>query len=529
VAVENLALVVGLMLAAVLLVGVGDRLRLPWPALMLLLGIGVAFAPGLPDRFDLEPELILPLFLPPLLFATAQRTSWALFRARWRSIAFLAVALVVATVAAVAGTAKLLVPGIGISAAIALGAMVAPPDPVAVEAVAGPVSMPRRLLAVLQSEGLFNDATALVVFQTAVLATVQGDVVSAPTLLFRFVLGVASAVAIGIVVALVARWITARVTDTTGRSALTLVLPFAVYLAADKIGASGVVAVVVLALQLRATSGADEAEERLVQRSFWDVVELLVTGVAFGLIGLDLRQVVEAGGPELPRMMRDAAVVCAVVVVVRVVWMLAAWWLVCRSNDPGRSPRTGREAVVLAWCGMRGLATLALALSLPTATAAGGDFPQRAEIVLIAVTVLVFTLVLPGFTLPSLVRRLGVAAHADAEHAAEQAIAQRARTAATAVLTADDRVDRLPAEVGTSLRQRMDRLDGVLRGDTASAEDRGHAEKVRRYRAVMSQVQAEALAAARAEVLAARREPGVDPEAADRVLRRLDLRTVLLD
>ncbi len=524
-----LVLVVGLMLAAVLLVGVGDRSRLPWPALMLLLGVGVASVPGLPDRFDLEPELILPLFLPPLLFAAAQRTSWALFRARWRSIAFLAVALVVATAAAVAGTTALLVPGIGISAAIALGAMVAPPDPVAVEAVAGPVRMPRRLLAVLQSEGLFNDATALVVFQAAVLATVQGGAISAPTLVIRFVLGVAGAVAIGFVVAWVARWITARVTDTTGRSALTLVLPFAVYLAADEIGASGVVAVVVLALQLRAASGADEAEERLVQRSFWDVVELLVTGVAFGLMGLDLRQVVEAGGADLPRMLRDAAVVCAVVVVVRVVWMLAAWWLVRRSDDPERSPRTGREPVVLSWCGMRGLATLALALSLPTATAAGTGFPQRAEIVLIAVAVLVFTLVLPGFTLPFLVRRLGVATDADAEHAAEQAIVHRARTAATAALTADDRVDRLPTGVGNSLRQRMDRLEGLLRGDPASAEDREHAEAVRRHREIMSAVQSEALAAARAEVLAARREPGVDPDAADRVLRRLDLRTVLLD
>jgi monovalent cation/hydrogen antiporter len=529
VAVEILVLVVGLTLAAVLLVGVGDRLRLPWPALMLLLGVVVAFVPGLPDRFDLKPELILPLFLPPLLYATAQRTSWALFRARWRSIAFLAVALVVATVAAVAGTATLLVPGIGISAAIALGAMVAPPDPVAVEAVAGPVHMPRRLLTVLQSEGLFNDATALVVFQAAVLATVQGGTVSAPTLLLRFVLGVIGATAIGLVAAVVARWIMDRVTDTTGRSALTLVLPFAVYLAADEIGASGVVAVVVLALQLRAASGADEAAERLVQRSFWDVVELLITGVAFGLIGLDLRQVIEAGGADLPHMLRDAAVICAVVVAVRVLWMFAALSFVRRTDDPERAPRTGREAVVLSWCGMRGLATLALALSLPTATEAGVEFPQRAEIVLIAIAVLVFTLVLPGFTLPVLVRRLGVAADADAESAAEQMIARRARAAATAVLTADDRVDRLPAGVGTNLRQRMDRLDGVLRGDPATAEDREHAEAVRRHRAVVLDVQAEALAAARAEVLAARREPGVDPEAADRVLRRLDLRTVLLD
>src|SRR3954469_15188880 len=125
---EVLLLVVGFMLAAVVLVGVGDRLRLPWPALMVVLGLGVAFSPGLPDTFALDPDLILPLFLPPLLFATAQRTSWALFRSRWRSIAFLAVALVVATVATVAATAAAALPGLGLPAAVTLGAMVAPPD-----------------------------------------------------------------------------------------------------------------------------------------------------------------------------------------------------------------------------------------------------------------------------------------------------------------------------------------------------------------------------------------------------------------
>lgn len=522
-------LVIGLMLVAVLLVGVGDRLGLPWPVLALALGAVVAFVPGLPDRFDLDPDLILPLFLPPLLFAAAGRTSWALFRARWRSIAFLAVALVVVTVAAVAGTAVLLVPGIGLSAAIVLGAVVAPPDPVAVEAVAGPVRMPRRLLTVLQSEGLFNDATAVVVFQTAVLATVRGGAVSAPALAVRFLLGVAGAVLLGIAVAGVARWITARVVDTTGRSALTLVLPFAVYLAADEIGASGVVAVVVLALQLRSAGAADEAEERLVQGSFWGVVELLVTGVAFGLVGLDLRQVVEAGGDALWAMLRHAAVVCVVVVAVRALWLAAAWVVVRRSDDPERSPRSGREAVVLTWCGMRGLATLALALSLPMTTADGAEFPQRAEIVLIAASVLVLTLVLPGVTLPVLARMLGVAADADVERAEEHAIVARAYAAAMAVLAEQDRSGGLPDGVEAGMRERMNRLDGLLRGDPASTEDRERVEEARRYRATVLRMQGDALAAARAEVLAARREPGVDPEAVDRVLRRLDLRTVLLE
>jgi CPA1 family monovalent cation:H+ antiporter len=529
VAVEVLRLVVGLMLAAVVLVGVGDRLRLPWPALMVVLGVVVAFTPGLPDEFALDPDLILPLFLPPLLFATAQRTSWALFRARWRTIAILAVALVVATVAAVGATAAALVPGLGLTAAIALGAMVAPPDPVAVEAVAGPVRMPRRLLTVLQSEGLFNDATALVIFQAAVLASVQGSGLSVPGVLVRFVAGAVGAVVLGLVVARVARWVADRVTDPTGRSALTLVLPFAVYLAAEEVHASGVVAVVVVALQVRATTDVDEAEERLVQRSFWDVVELLVTGIAFGLIGLELRSAVEDAGTGLPATLVHAAVVVAVVFGVRAAWMVVAWPLVRRSDDVSAAPRSGREVVVLTWCGMRGLATLALALSLPTTTDAGTPFPARAEIVVIAASVLVATLLVPGFTLPALVRLLGVAEDADAEHAAERAIAHRARQAALDRLTQLERAANLSDETSAALHERLSRLGVVLRGEPEIEGDRDRLDALRRGRAVAQRIQADALAAARAEVLAARREPGVDPEAADRVLRRLDLRTVLLD
>ncbi|WP_181782236.1 Na+/H+ antiporter, partial [Pseudonocardia pini] len=480
---EILLLIVGLMLGAVLLVGLGDRLRLPWPALMVVLGALVALVPGLPDSFEIDPELILPLFLPPLLFATAQRTSWSLFRARWRSIVLLAVALVVATVTAVAGTMSLLVPGIAVTAAVALGAMVAPPDPVAVEAVAGPVRMPRRLLTVLQSEGLFNDATALVIFQAAVLATVRGDELSVGLLALDFVVGAVLAVLIGLVAAWLARQVLDRITDTIGRSALTLVLPFAVYLAAEQAHASGVLAVVVTALQLRRLGDADEAAERLVQRSFWDVVEMLVTGVAFGLIGLDLRQVVTEAGADLPRILGHAAVVCAVVVAVRVLWMTVACLSVRRRDDPSAAPRTVREAVVLSWCGMRGLATLALALSLPATTASGAPFPHRAELTVIAVSVLVVTLLLPGFTLPTLVRLLGVSETAEVEERAEQRINRRAQRAAlTTMAAAIDRPDSegpLPEEVQAALRERIGRLDAVLSGESMSEDERARFRAIR--------------------------------------------------
>ncbi|MEJ8280098.1 Na+/H+ antiporter [Pseudonocardia spirodelae] len=527
-----LVVLVGLMVAAVVLVGVGDRLRLPWPALMVVLGVVVALLPGLPDTFALDPGLILPLFLPPLLFATAQRTSWALFRARWRTIALLAVALVLVTVTAVAGTVWLLVPGLTLTAAVALGAMVAPPDPVAVEAVAGQVPIPRRVVAVLQSEGLFNDATALVVFQAAVLATVSGDELSPLGLGLRFLLGAAGAVLIGLAAAWLARSVLGRVTDATGRSALTLVLPFATYLAADELGASGVIAVVVLALQLRAGADADEAAERLTQSSLWNVVELLVTGLAFGLIGLDVRQVVLAAGDDLPAMLAHAAVVCGVVVAVRALWMTAAWRMLRRAPDPvatGAAPLSGREALLLSWCGMRGLATLALALSLPVTTGSGAPFPARDELVLIAVSVLFVTLLVPGFTLPALVRALDVDDEADAEERAEREIVLRARRAAVATLEFERHVRELPDEVGTAMRERVERLERVLSGETPSEEERSRLAAVKKVRGQVAAAQASALAAARTEVLAARREPGVDPHAVDRVLRRLDLRTVLLD
>lgn len=528
--VEFLLLVVGLMLAAVVLVGVGDRLGLPWPALMVVLGVAVTFAGGdLVNNLQLDPDLILPLFLPPLLFATAQRTSWAMFRVRWRSIASLAVALVVVTVVAVAGTAVAVVPGIALTSAVALGAMVAPPDPVAVEAVAGSVHIPRRVLIVLQSEGLFNDAVALVIFQAAVFATMQGSQLSVLSLLAQFVLGIAAAVVLGLLVARVSRWVTDRVTDATGRCALTLVLPFGVYLAAEAVSASGVIAVVVAALHMRKHSNVDEAEERLTQRSFWEVIELLVTGLAFGLIGLELRPAIDAAAAGMVYTVGQAVVVGAAVFAVRALWVTAVWLRLRTSPDVSAAPRTAREAVVVTWCGMRGLATVALALSLPRTTVEGLPFPYRDQVIVIASTVLVATLLVPGFTLPAVVRALGVSEDAEAEHAAERVVAQRAQQAALDRLTAEQRANDVPDDVSATLDDQMTQLGAALGHDDSEPDvDRSRPQTLDERRTTTRRIQSAALSAARAEVLAARGDPDVDPEAADRVLHRLDLHTVLL-
>ena len=534
---------VAALLVGVVLVGVGDRLRLPWPVLLVLVGAGAAFVPGV-EAPQFDPELILPLFLPPLLFATAQRASRTVFRERWRSVLFLAVLLVAVTIVAVGATVVWLVPGIAVGAALAIGAAVAPPDPVAVEAVAGPLRMPRRLVSVLQSEGLFNDATALVVFQAAIAATVSGEAAGAGTLL-ELVWAAVGAVLVGLAAAWLAGRLADRLTDPVAPSALTLVLPFAVYLAADGIGASGMIAVVVAALQTRQRASADDVEQRLTGGAFWNVVEMLVTAAAIALIGLELRAVVADAGAGLGGMVAVVVVAVAVAVIaVRAVWALAALVAVRRRGDAVlAAPRTGAEAVVLTWSGMRGLATLALALALPLVTADGSPFPFRTELVIIAAGVLVATLVLPGLTLPLLLRWLGVQDGEEVGRDAEQRLAARARRAALTELAGLDRAtlgidDSVGEEVLGELRARFARLGageggpggrvgGAPGDDTVDRADyERRLEALRRRVDQWNRLQSLALAPARREVLAARSEPGVDPEVADRVLQRFDVRSM---
>ncbi|MDN6667941.1 MAG: cation:proton antiporter, partial [Brevibacterium sp.] len=289
----TLLMIIGFGAATSVVVGLGQKLRLPWPALMVVIGIAGAFIPTF-AQITIEPELILPLFLPPLLFAAAQKTSWALFAIRWRTILGMAVALVGVTVAAVAGTAVLLIPGITIAAAVALGAMLAPPDPVAVDAVAGTVSIPRRIMSTLQSEGLFNDAASLVIFQTAMAAALSGTEVNFGQLALSFLVSAVVAIIIGLVVVFVVWSAMEKIDHTIARSSLMLMLPFGVYLIAEHFHASGVIAVVVAALEVRRRDVEGNSAERVTQASTWQVLEMLITGVAFGLIGLDLRMAIES-------------------------------------------------------------------------------------------------------------------------------------------------------------------------------------------------------------------------------------------
>ncbi|OAH14435.1 Na+/H+ antiporter [Streptomyces jeddahensis] len=526
---DQLALLFLLLLGAVVSVPFGDRLGLPAPVLMTLGGIVLALVPSVPN-VDIPPELILPAVLPPLLYASAQRTSWRQFAANKRPIFLLAVALVFVTTAAVAAVAHAIVPGLPIAAAVALGALVAPPDPVAATAVAGQLGLPRRMVSILEGEGLFNDVTAIVLYHVAITAAVSGSF-SLPHAALELVLSAVVAVVVGLALGWAANKLMGLLGDATLQVGLTLLVPFVSYVLAEELHGSGVLAVLTTALFLAEYAlDADDVLTRLSGRTFWNVVDTLVTGAAFGLVGLELHNAVGTASGRWGEMLGWAAAIVGVVILVRLLWLLPATWLTnrlhMRRRDDEDIPVSLRETVVMWWAGMRGVASVALALAIPQQMNDGSPFPDRDEIVFIAFGVIMATLVLQGLSLPWLVGKLGVEADTEAEKALEKKLAVRAAHAARQRLKEIRDVEELPEEVTEQLLRRA--LDIGLRispdiGDEERREAQAHrVERIRRIR----RIQGEMLSAARHEVLSARSEPGADPEIVDRVLRHLDVRSL---
>ncbi|MFE1800086.1 MULTISPECIES: Na+/H+ antiporter [unclassified Streptomyces] len=526
---DQLALLFVLLLGAVVSVPLGDRFGLPSPVLMTLLGIVLAVLDFVPN-VDIPPDLILPALLPPLLYAAVRRTSWRQFTANKRPIFLLAVALVFVTTAVVAAVAHSIVPGLPIAAAVALGALVAPPDPVAATAVAGQLGLPRRLVSILEGEGLFNDVTAIVLYHVAIAAAISGSF-SVQGAALDFLLSAVVAVAVGLGLG----WATNRLMDSLGdptlQISLTLLVPYASYVLAEELHGSGVLAVLTTALFLAEyANNADDVMTRLAGHTFWNIVDTLVTGVAFGLIGLELHNAIRTASGRWGEMLGWAAAIVGVVVFVRLLWLLPATWLTKRlhaKRDLDEDiPTSSRETVVMWWAGMRGVASVALALAIPLETENGDPFPNRDEMIFIAFGVIMVTLVVQGLSLPWLVRKLGVQADTDSEKEFEKALAVRAAKAAKQRLRELEETEDLSDELTEQLLRRAFDIGYRISPDLGEDERReAHEQRARRIKLVR-RVQGEMLSAARHEVLAARSEAGANPEVVDRVLRHLDVRSL---
>ncbi|WP_107656094.1 Na+/H+ antiporter [Nocardia suismassiliense] len=503
----------------------GRRLGVAPAVLMTVFGCVLALIPAVPD-VRVAPELILPLLLPPLLYAAARRTSWRTFAQNWSAIALQAFGLVIATAVVVAVVVHLWHPAVPLAVAFVLGALVAPPDPVAVGALAGRLGLPRRLVAVLEGEGLFNDVTAIVLYGIAVQAVVTGQF-SAWSAALDFVVSAVVGVAVGLVFGWGGSRLMRRLDEAAWQVALGLALPFAAYRLAEAWGGSAVLAVLVCALYLTdAASDFGDSDYRLVGDSFWAIIEMLVTGIAFGLIGLELATVLHDVGPEWPRFLGVSGAVIGAVVGVRLVWLMGTWAVFGRwwRRKEADEPYTWRETMVTWWAGQRGVATVALALAVPLTTESGAAFPWRNGILFTAFALVLFTLLIQGPTLSLVVRATGVRVDTESERLMERQLWTRILRAELARLQQVAQTEDLPDEVYDRLHVGIERR--LARADPEAADDaKAAAEGSFGLNRKLDRINQEVLAAGRTEAMAARREPGVPPDLVDRVMRRLDLRS----
>lgn len=458
---------IGLLIGIVAIATIADRLRLPYPILLVLAGIGVALIPT-HHRVELQPELVLLVFLPPLIYDASLDTSARELRTHVRPILLLAVGLVLATMVTVAVVIHTVVHDINWAVAFALGAIVSPPDSVSATQIAGKLGLPRRLVTILGGEGMMNDATALTAYQLAVAAV--GTVFTLADVLGKFLLAVSVGLAIGVAVG----WLGARMLRFTEtpviENTMLLILPFAAYLPADKLGASGVLAVVAAGLYFgRYGSGTLTAAARLQQREIWDLIVFLLTGMSFLLVGLELRPILDSlTNRESGSLALESLAVVGTVIVVRMAWMFAATALPGGERLFGggeRSGRSWRETTVVGWAGMRGAVSLAAALALPP------TFPQRDLLVFLTFAVIVATLVGQGLTLPSLIRRFGLVTRHEQEGVL---IAEARRRLTVLALTRLDDLNadgRFPEEVTDRVRtgyeSQLARIDRRLEAMTS--------------------------------------------------------------
>lgn len=505
-----------LLIATVMMVAIGDRVGLPWPTLLTVLAGIAIFAPGLPEEFTIDTELILPIFIPPLLWALARRTSWAQIKVQWRSILLLSVALVLVTAFAVGTVAYFLVPALSLAGAIVIGAAVSPPDPVAVDAIAEPAGVPRRLTNTLQSEGLFNDAASILVFHVglAVLLTEQTVVWWEVVVKFLYSAGVAVVLGwlVGFASAKCANWMSSSV----ARNALTWVIPFATFIVAEHYGASGVIAIVIAAIEFNSRIDVG-AEDRLSGTAFWEVVEMLFTGVAFGLIGIMARDAIAEVGADLWEAVWIGVLLSVVAIVVRGIWFYGMYLVNHHLGAKTGAPLRLQEVLLLTWAGMRGLVTLALVLSIPVTA----SFPLNHEVAVIALVVLFVTMVIPGLTMPMLMRTLSLDADPDAfGDLSREVLVRRARSAAYKAML--DYADELGDERLLALKERFDENAHLEEPDLDRLDPDTRWKKVQQARVAMHDAHLAALRAAQVELLQARNEKEVDPAILDEVLGNID-------
>jgi Na+/H+ antiporter len=480
----NDALVLVTFLSAVVILSItAKRFNVPFPISFVIGGVALAFARNLPHpHFD--PEIVLLIVLPPLLYSAAWRTDWLELRRNWRPISLLAFGLVVFTTVVVAAAVHAIIPGFTWPLAFTLGAIVSPPDAVASEAIFERLSIPRRIEAIIMGENLVNDATALVLYRFALAAAISG-VFSLARAGVAFTIVATGGVLIGVVVAAVLEAALRYMRkygfdDPTIASVVFLLAPFAAYLPAEALKVSGVLAAVTSGIILSWRSRLFiDSETRVIGTAVWRVLTYVLNAFAFLLIGLQLPAILAELEPHVRDYALYAAMIAALVIVVRLVWVFPATYFPrvlsrrLRAHDPSPS---WRAVAVIGWSGMRGIVSIAAALALPY-TLGDQPFPQRAPIIFFTVCVVFVTLVLQGLTLRPLIEGLGMT-EASKSQRREARLRIRALESGIARLRDEERRHEAGPEIELAERivSEYEQRINVLRGKVAKDEKQVVAE-----------------------------------------------------
>src|SRR5882724_3139579 len=403
-----------LLLFVVVFAVLAQKLKTPYPIVLVIAGLLLSLIPGIPS-IRLNPDVVFLVVLPPLLYSAAWLTSWREFKFNLVSICMLAFGLVGFTVFGVAGTAHYFFSRFDWRLGFVLGAVVATTDAIAATSIAKRIGLPKRIVDILEGESLLNDATGLLALQFATIMIVSGET---PTLgkgflelAYLTIVGLLLGLLVGVAVA----WLERRVEDGPIEITISILVPYAVYLAAEAIHASGVLAVVACGLYLsQKSSEFFSARVRIQAWAVWDALTFILNGLVFMVIGLQLPHVLaNLGGYKLRNLVLYGIAFTALLIVLRLIWMYPGGYIAhyIRKHLLRQkvSRPSARQIFVVGWTGMRGVIALAAAISLPEALADGQPFPQRDMIIFLTFSVILVTLVLQGLTLPPLIRALGLA------------------------------------------------------------------------------------------------------------------------
>src|ERR1700760_1040230 len=394
---------------------VARRLKVPYPIVLVLAGLVISFFPRMP-HVPLDPNVVFVVFLPPLLYASAWAMSWREFRRNGVVIGLLAVGLVGFTVWGVAEFSDRFITPLYWKPGFLLGAVVATTDAIAATSIAKSIGLPRRIVDILEGESLLNDATGLLALEIGLAIMVRGEMPTVSGGVARLIFLVVGGLAIGLVIGVVVGWVERVIDDGPGELVVSLVVPYAAYLAGERAHASGVLAVVACGLYMsRKSTQFFSAAVRLQVNGAWEALVFMLNGLVFVLIGLQLPYVLAGihGRDGIGTLIFYGAVFSAVLILLRMIWVFPAVkialfverrWLGHTDEEELRP----REVFVVGWTGMRGVLALAAAISVPEVLADGQPFEARNLIVFLAFCVILVTLVLQGLTLPALIRRLGV-------------------------------------------------------------------------------------------------------------------------